>query len=626
MKKKHPSRQPEAINVTDNTAPIKHTIEPDDRLTRAKSMAPLRQMLAFLWPHKSRLIAAGIALIFTAGANLTLGYGVRILIDEGFSGADASGLYQAVSFILFVGIAIAIGSMTRFYLVSWLGERVSADLRSAVFNNLVHLQPSYFETNHSGEIMSRLTTDTTLLQTLIGSSVSLAARSALTLSGALILMVITNLQLSLVILIAVPVTLIPILIFGRRVRKLSSKSQQSIAEVGSRAGEIFQSIKVVQSFNREIAEKTGFAQDVERAFVIARSRVWQRALLTGFAIVLLMGGMISMMWSGGIDVIEGRMTGGELGAFVFYAVMVGTSFATLAEVWGDLQRAAGASERLMELLQESNTIPDSGSSAIASGQCLHFDAVQFFYPSRPDIPALNGFNLTIQPGESVALVGPSGAGKSTVFELVLRFYDPAKGAIEFGGTDLRALSLTAWRQKIALVPQQPALFSGDILYNIAYGADSPTQASVETAAQMAHAHDFIAALPEGYRSDLGAQGVRLSGGQRQRLALARAILVNPELLLLDEATSALDTESEWHVQQALTEIMQGRTTIIIAHRLSTVMNADKIVVMNEGQVVDSGRHEDLIRRCDLYQRLANRQFQTETTSSDAQNGGDTDPL
>ena len=610
MKKKHPSRQPEAINVTDNTAPIKQTIEPDDRLTRAKSMAPLRQMLAFLWPHKSRLIAAGIALIFTAGANLTLGYGVRILIDEGFSGADASGLYQAVSFILFVGIAIAIGSMTRFYLVSWLGERVSADLRSAVFNNLVHLQPSYFETNHSGEIMSRLTTDTTLLQTLIGSSVSLAVRSALTLSGALILMVITNLQLSLVILIAVPVTLIPILIFGRRVRKLSSKSQQSIAEVGSRAGEIFQSIKVVQSFNREIAEKTGFAQDVERAFVIARSRVWQRALLTGFAIVLLMGGMISMMWTGGIDVIEGRMTGGELGAFVFYAVMVGTSFATLAEVWGDLQRAAGASERLMELLQESNTIPDSGSSAIASGQCLHFDAVQFFYPSRPDIPALNGFNLTIQPGESVALVGPSGAGKSTVFELVLRFYDPAKGAIEFGGTDLRALSLTAWRQKIALVPQQPALFSGDILYNIAYGADSPTQASVETAAQMAHAHDFITALPEGYRSDLGAQGVRLSGGQRQRLALARAILVNPELLLLDEATSALDTESEWHVQQALTEIMQGRTTIIIAHRLSTVMNADKIVVMNEGQVVDSGRHEDLIRRCDLYQRLASRQFQS----------------
>jgi ATP-binding cassette subfamily B protein len=320
--------------------------------------------------------------------------------------------------------------------------------------------------------------------------------------------------------------------------------------------------------------------------------------------------MISMMWSGGIDVIEGRMTGGELGAFVFYAVMVGTAFATLAEVWGDLQRAAGAAERLMELLQESSTIPDIGSNTVTSGQRLHFNAVQFFYPSRPDMPALNGLNLTIQPGESVALVGPSGAGKSTVFELILRFYDPASGTIEFGGEDLRGLSLTAWRQKIALVPQQPALFSGDIFYNIAYGADNPTQASVENAAQMAHAHDFIAALPEGYRSDLGAQGVRLSGGQRQRLALARAILVNPELLLLDEATSALDTESEWHVQQALTEIMRERTTIIIAHRLSTVMNADKIVVMDEGQVVDSGRHEDLITRCDLYQRLANRQFES----------------
>ena len=589
-------------------------------------MAPLRQLLAFLWPHKSRLIAAGVALIFTAGAQLTLGYGVRILIDEGFSGADATGLYKAISFILMIGVAMAIGSMTRFYLVSWLGERVSADLRSAVFNNLVHLQPSYFETNHSGEIMSRLTTDTTLLQTLIGSSVSLAVRNALTLTGALALMVITNLQLSLVILLAVPVTLIPILIFGRRVRKLSNKSQQSIAEVGSHAGEIFQSIKVVQSFNRETAEKTGFAQDVERAFVIARSRVWQRALLTGFAIFLLMGGMISMMWSGGIDVIEGRMTGGELGAFVFYAVMVGTAFATLAEVWGDLQRAAGAAERLMELLQESSTIPDIGSNTVTSGQRLRFDAVQFFYPSRPDIPALNGFNLTIEPGESVALVGPSGAGKSTVFELILRFYDPANGTIEFGDKDLRALSLTTWRQKIALVPQQPALFSGDIFYNIAYGADNPTQASVESAAQMAHAHDFIAALPEGYHSDLGAQGVRLSGGQRQRLALARAILVNPELLLLDEATSALDAESEWHVQQALTEIMRERTTIIIAHRLSTVMNADKIVVMNEGQVVDSGRHEDLIMRCDLYQRLANRQFQTDTTSSMAQSSNNSDPL
>ena len=578
---------------------------------RAKSLAPLRQLLGFLWPHKGRLIAAATALVSTAGAQLTLGYGVKILIDEGFAGADASGLYKAVTFMLVIGIAMAIGAMTRFYLVSWLGERVSADLRSAIFNNLVHMQPSYFESNHSGEIMSRLTTDTTLLQTLIGSSVSLAVRNALTLTGALTLMVITNLKLSLVILIAVPVTLLPILIFGERVRKLSNKSQQTIAEVGSHAGEIFQSIKVVQSFNQEIAEKAAFDRDVEQAFLVARSRVFQRALLTGFAIFLLMGGIVGMMWSGGVDVIEGRMTGGELGAFVFYAIMVGTAFATLSEVWGDLQRAAGAAERLMELLDETSEIPDTGTQTPARNTALAFKGVHFAYPSRPTHPALSDFTLEIAHGESVALVGPSGAGKSTVFELMLRFYDPVAGAIRFGGADLREMSLDRWRQKIALVPQQPSLFSGDIFHNIAYGANEPTQAAVEAAAQMAHAHEFIQTLPEGYQSYLGAQGVRLSGGQRQRIALARAILSDPELLLLDEATSALDTESEWHVQQALTDIMQERTTIIIAHRLSTVINADRIVVMDEGRVIDSGPHDELVTSCELYQRLARLQFQTE---------------
>ena len=598
-------------DTTIETPPADVARESENTPPRAKSLAPLRELLAFLWPHKNRLMAASAALIFTAGAQLTLGYGVKILIDEGFAGGDASGLYKAVTFMLIIGVAMAIGSMTRFYLVSWLGERVSADLRGAVFNNLVHMQPSYFESNHSGEIMSRLTTDTTLLQTLIGSSVSLAVRNALTLTGALTLMVFTNFKLSLVILVAVPVTILPILIFGRRVRKLSNKSQQTIAEVGSHAGEIFQSIKVVQSFNREAAEKTAFGRDVEQAFTVARSRVLQRALLTGFAIFLLMGGMVGMMWSGGVDVIEGRMTGGELGAFVFYAIMVGTAFATLSEVWGDLQRAAGAAERLIELLRETSEIPDTGTTVPASQKAIAFEGVHFAYPSRPTHPALSAFTLDIQHGESVALVGPSGAGKSTVFELMLRFYDPIAGAIRFGGIDLRDIPLDNWRQKIALVPQQPALFSGDIFYNIAYGASDSSQQAVEAAAQMAHAHEFINTLPDGYQSHLGAQGVRLSGGQRQRIALARAILADPELLLLDEATSALDTESEWHVQQALKEIMQGRTTVVIAHRLSTVINADRIIVMEEGGVVDSGRHDELMARCDLYQRLARLQFEVE---------------
>ena len=598
-------------DTTIETPPADVARESADTPPRAKSLAPLRELLAFLWPHKNRLMAASAALIFTAGAQLTLGYGVKILIDEGFAGGDASGLYKAVTFMLVIGVAMAIGSMTRFYLVSWLGERVSADLRGAVFNNLVHMQPSYFESNHSGEIMSRLTTDTTLLQTLIGSSVSLAVRNALTLTGALTLMIFTNFKLSLVILVAVPVTILPILIFGRRVRKLSNKSQQTIAEVGSHAGEIFQSIKVVQSFNRETAEKAAFGRDVEQAFTVARSRVLQRALLAGFAIFLLMGGMVGMMWSGGVDVIEGRMTGGELGAFVFYAIMVGTAFATLSEVWGDLQRAAGAAERLIELLRETSEIPDTGTTVPASQKAIAFEGVHFAYPSRPTYPALSAFTLDIQHGESVALVGPSGAGKSTVFELMLRFYDPIAGAIRFGGIDLRDIPLDSWRQKIALVPQQPALFSGDIFYNIAYGASDSSQQAVEAAAQMAHAHEFINTLPDGYQSHLGAQGVRLSGGQRQRIALARAILADPELLLLDEATSALDTESEWHVQQALKEIMQGRTTVVIAHRLSTVINADRIIVMEEGGVVDSGRHDELIARCDLYQRLARLQFEVE---------------
>ncbi len=583
----------------------------------SRNFGPLKQLLRFLWPHKWRLIGASTALIFTAMAQLSLGYGVRLLIDEGFSGTDDSGLKQAVAFMMIVGCAMAIGAMIRFYLVTWLGERVSADLRSAAFKNLVRLQPSYFESNEAGEIMSRLTTDTTLLQSLIGSSVSMAARNALSLVGALTMMIITNFKLSLIILFVVPLTIVPIMIFGRRVRKLSNESQQSIAEVGSRAGEVLQAIKVVQSYNREGMEQRSFDSSVEVAFQVAKRRIRQRTILTGVAISLLLSGLVGMMWSGGQDVIQGRMSGGELGAFVFYAVILGSAFATLSEVWGDLQRAAGAAERLLELMGERSTTKDTGTSPAPMRQAIRFDDIQFAYPSRPSSLALNDFKLSVAPGQSLALVGPSGAGKSTVFELLQRFHDPAAGAVYYGDVDIRAISLTEWRDKAALVPQSPVLFSGDIRHNIAYGNPEASDDQIEAAARAAHADEFISQLPEGYKSQLGSQGVRLSGGQRQRLALALAILNDPEILLLDEATSALDTESEYYVQQALTEVMRDRTTIIIAHRLSTIINADVIAVMEKGRIIATGTHTELLESCPLYARLASLQFDERKLESQA---------
>jgi ATP-binding cassette subfamily B protein len=585
---------------------VASTQSPSGRKARFK---PLRSLLGFLWRHKLRLAAATVALVATALLQLSLGYGVQILIDDGFTNADQAGLRRAIGFILAVGFGMAVGAMTRFYLVSWLGERVSADLRSAVFNNLVGLQPEFFERNQAGEIMSRLTTDTTLLQTLIGSSVSLAARNALSLLGALTMMMITNLKLSMIIMIGVPLTLLPILFFGRRVRTLSNRSQQSIAEVGSRAGEILQSIKIVQSYNRQKMEQTAFDREVDGAFVIAKARVRQRALLTGFAILLLMAAMVGMIWSGGQDVISGNMTGGELGAFVFYAVMLGAAFATLSEVWGDLQRAAGAAERLIELLEETSSVPDTGSVQPGCGQAINIKGLGFYYPSRPKTPALDDLTMTIQPGASLALVGPSGAGKSTLFELLQRFHDPQHGGIYYGDVDIRDIPLATWREKAALVPQSPVLFTGSVRYNIAYGKPEASLEEIKTAAGIAHAHEFIEALPEGYESPLGAQGVQLSGGQRQRLAIARAVLKDPEILLLDEATSALDTESEFHVQQALAQIMRERTTIIIAHRLSTVVNADQIAVIDRGKVIAVGTHKELLTSCELYARLAALQFE-----------------
>ena len=604
--------------MTDNAVT---TVE-DNPPPKAKSLRPLRELLQFLWPHKSRLIAASLALIFTAMAQLSLGYGIQILIDQGFANQSEAGLRQAVVFMIVVGFAMASGAFIRFYLVSWLGERVSADLRQKVFNNLLTVHPGFYEKNHAGEIMSRITTDTTLLQTLIGSSVSLAARSALTLVGALILMSLTNFKLTLIMLIGVPLTLLPVLYLGRRVRNLSNKSQASIASVGNRAGEVLQSIKIVQSFQREAMERDVFGQEVDTAFQIARKRIQQRAWLMACAIFLFLGGMVGMMWTGGQDVLAGRMSGGDLGAFVFYAVMLGSAFATLSEVWGDLQRAAGAAERLVELLHQDSDIDDEGQATIAHGQAVSASDLTFIYPSRPNTPALSGFNLTIPPGKTLALVGPSGAGKSTIFELLQRFYDPTNGALTYGGKPISDYPLAQWRQKLALVPQAPILFSGDISYNIGYGNPEATEEEIAAAAEAAYAKEFIERLPDGFSSEIGAQGVQLSGGQRQRIALARAILKNPEILLLDEATSALDTESEHYVQLALGELTRGRTTVIIAHRLSTIMNADAIAVVDKGSVIDVGTHSELLSRCELYQRLASMQFREPSNDSHADNGKD----
>ena len=578
-----------------------------------RKLSTLLQLVQFMKPYRWTLLGAAVALVFTAAITLSMGQGVRILIDQGFASGSAEKLNAAVTVILVLSVLMAVGTFIRFYLVSWLGERISADIREAVFANIITLQPSYFEANRSGEIMSHLTTDTTLLQTIIGSSLSMALRSGLTLIGALVMLVITNLKLTLIVLSAVPLVLIPILFYGRRVRALSNQSQDSIAHVGSYAGEVMQQIKTVQACNRQSFEQEAFAREVDRAFLIARRRVRQRAFLIAGVILLVFGGLAAMIWSGGSDVVKGQMSGGELGAFVFYAVMVGVGVATLSEVWGELQRAAGATDRLLELLHESSVIgePAEQAAPIRLEPRLDMHKVRFSYPSRPDQPALKDLSLSVEPGRSLALVGPSGAGKSTVFELLQRFYDPDSGNISLGGTDIRELTTRHLREHMAVVPQAPALFSADVTHNIGYGKPGARQEEIVAAAQAAHAHEFIERLPQGYASHLGDRGVRLSGGQRQRIAIARAILRDPDILLLDEATSALDAESEFQVQLALRELMKNRTTVIIAHRLSTILHADQIAVLDQGGLVAVGTHGSLLADCELYQRLASLQFRDE---------------
>jgi ATP-binding cassette subfamily B protein len=573
----------------------------------------LMELLQFLKPYRTQITIFLIALICTAVVTLSIGQGLRLVIDQGFAQQSQQHLNTAILFIIGASVLMAIGTYIRFYLISWLGERVSADIRTAVFNHIVGLHPAFFETNRSGDIMSRLTSDTTLLQSIIGSSVSIALRSAISFSGALIMLLITNLKLSLIILLAVPVVLMPVLVFGRKVRTLSRKSQDSIADVGSYAGEVIQHIKTVQSFTQESQEQQAFAQEVEKAFAVAKRRISQRAILMGVVILLVFGALSIMLWVGGSDVIDGNMSGGDLGAFIFYAILMAAGVASLSEVYGELQRAAGATERLMELLQADNKIlvaADTNERAADLPPVLAFKNLTFCYSSRPDQPALRDFSLTIEQGQIVALVGPSGAGKSTLFDLIQRFYDPQQGSVLFGHCDIRQLQPSDLRRQIAVVQQQPTLFTGDVMYNIRYGKPEASDEQVIAAATAAHADEFIQRLPDGYQSDLGEQGVGLSGGQRQRIAIARALLKDPRILLLDEATSALDAESEYKVQLALDKLMKGRTTIIIAHRLATILHADQIVVMDAGERVAMGSHQDLLNSSELYARLARLQFST----------------
>ncbi|MGY3571992.1 ABC transporter ATP-binding protein/permease [Vibrio paucivorans] len=576
-----------------------------------KSLGILLELFKFIKPYKGRVVAALFALVFTASLTLSVGHGIRLLIDEGFSQQSLSDLGSAIQFIMLVTVLISIGTFFRFYLVSSVGERVSADIRLSVFNHIVTLHPSYFETNGSGDIMSRITTDTTLLQSIIGSSFSMAMRSALMCAGAIIMLFATNIKLTLIVLASVPFILIPILVFGRRVRALSRQSQDSMSDVGSYAGEAIEHIKTVQSYSREPQEKASFALEVEKAYEIGRQRVKQRAILISGVIIIVFSAIAGMLWVGGSDVINGTMSAGDLGAFVFYAIMVASSLGTISEVMGELQRAAGATERLVEILQvESHIIApvENPTSLENLTPEVAFNEVTFCYPSRPDQPATRNLTLTAHEGKVLALVGPSGAGKTTLFELLQRFYDPQEGKVTLGGVELNQFDPNELRKQMALVPQQPALFSNDVFHNIRYGNPDATDEQVIEAAKKAHAHEFIQNLPDGYNSFLGERGVRLSGGQRQRIAIARAILKDPNILLLDEATSALDSESEHHVQQALEELMRGRTTIIIAHRLSTIKHADQIAVLDQGQLVDVGDHQSLINSCELYQRLVELQF------------------
>ena len=567
--------------------------------------------MPFLWPYRRVLALAGMALVLAASAALVLPVAVRDVIDHGFSpeNADRIGRY----FLALVGVAAFMGlaSAARFFFVTWIGERVVADVRDRVFGHVLSLSPSFFEVTRTGEVLSRLTADTTLIQTVVGSSASFALRNIVMAAGSFVMMLVTSIKLTALTFVGVPLVLAPIIVFGRKVRKLSRESQDRVADTSALAGETLNAVQTVQAFTHEDVDRKRFGDAIEDSFGAAIERTKMRAVTTALGIFLSGAVVAGVLWVGANSVLAGAMTGGELGQFVLYAVFLASSIGALSEVWGDVQRAAGATERLMEILSMQ---PDIRAPAIprpveqpAKG-AIGFENVTFHYPSRPGDAALIDFSLHLDPGEAIAMVGPSGAGKTTVFQLMFRFFDPQKGRILFDGEDISKFDPREYRRHIALVSQEPAIFAGTIFDNIRYGRPEASEDEIYRAADAAAAGEFIRRLPDGFNSVLGERGITLSGGQRQRIAIARAILRDAPVLLLDEATSSLDAENERLVQKGLSNLMAGRTTIVIAHRLATIQRLKRIVVVDHGRIVGEGSHAELIARGGLYARLASLQF------------------
>ncbi len=574
----------------------------------------LTALLPLFRPYRARLLFAGVFLLISAGATLVLPMAVRQVIDQGFGGNDPAGIDRWFWLLFAAAAVMAVAGGLRYYFVSWLGQRLVTDLRSRVYANVMRLSPVFFESTKTGEVISRLNTDTTLVESLVGSNVSFALRNALMLLGAAVMLLITSPRLAAMMLILIPLIIVPIKIIGTRVRRLSRIGQDKVAEFTALGTETINAMPTVQSMVQEQHESKRFSDAAEQAFIASRNRIRADVLMIVTVILLSFGGIVFVLWMGAHAVLDQRMTAGELGQFVLYALIAAAAVGGLGEMWGSVQRAAGALERLLELLHAKPQIaapPEPvrlPQTARSEGLEISFDQVSFAYPARPDLPVLNDLSFTVRPGESIALVGPSGAGKTTILQMLLRFYDPQQGRILVNGTDVRSMDPQDLRRMLALVPQDSVIFSGDVSANISYGRPGADQQQILSAAGQAHADEFIDQLQDGYATYLGERGQRLSGGQRQRIAIARAVLLDPPLLLLDEATSNLDAESERRVQQAIDDLRRDRSMIIIAHRLATIRKADRILLLDKGRLKAEGTHQELLDKSELYAHLASLQF------------------